>query len=887
MTKLFSKKLDSATLAEDLVKEATIGAIARLADDERKWPTQIHGEMLKHLPYLADYDVEIVLDRVEPEAGAALGYAQVRNRTMSSPQDRASRPGNVLRVPIIVNDRKLDSFFVFEAGGEVYPLSEDRIQQAMLNPTPFDTDSTTIPRSSDTLQDLFPPYQQRMGFGRVVDGASRGHSAVKSASVARIGRNASALRTIGSTTAAGGTFGAIGGAVQGAANTKPGENKIKGALSGARKGGLMGLGAGAAVGAGGVGITRALGKTAAITGVHFPEQVLLDENLTNAERKAILARYLRTKAKEEPSGYLKPTLIGAGLGAGLGAVGGLGFPLSGKSGNPKDYAFGALAGAGGGATIGAGLGALTAAEDRRNIRIARRALADPKAMEDLLSKYRDHYDSELGIGSRFREPKTASISSAIMGAGRKLISPGRVGSAYRRSGAIGSAIGTGVGGVGGAVAGAATAGPDNRLGGALAGGMGGAALGAGVGGAAGVGRMAVQRATKAKGLMAARQAQRAAPVTAKAAPAAAAPVAQATQAAPVAAKVRSPGRQRVEMTRNQTQPQLVRFGTPMGTVGRQTNFHQGRSVQTPLRANPSGRIELRKEQLQKFGSTRIPLATAGLGALLVGGQQAFSTENRMRNVMDQARIEALKKGLPASEVRALRNEMAAELLARSAGGALVGGVLGGAAGLTAPRGYDALKNLAKSSTTARAAQDIGAATRKATKTVGRDVGEGMGEGIRRGVFGTSKAASMLMRTGLGAGIGGAAGTVTGYALPSKQEDKLRNTLRGAGAGTLSGAAVGAASKPIGLGISRFRDASKMRAAAKTMKRNVGATNKTPDFMTKNQWENLSPEKRELLAKRIVGSKIRGPVAQKQTAPLAEELASARKSFASKAQTKKD
>lgn len=160
--------------------EKTAMAIARLPNDSKKWGPFLHTQILRWVPYLAEHDIEIVLDHIDPEAGAALGYVQVRNRTRARPQDNASRAGNVLRIPIIVQDRKLEKFLVFEAGGQLYPLTEQRVEQAMLSPSPFDTDVRRVPRAASLVDQLYPPYQQRQGFGRVVEPGSAGLTKISS-----------------------------------------------------------------------------------------------------------------------------------------------------------------------------------------------------------------------------------------------------------------------------------------------------------------------------------------------------------------------------------------------------------------------------------------------------------------------------------------------------------------------------------------------------------------------------------------------------------------------------------------------------------------------------------------------------------------------------------
>jgi len=170
-----------ARTAEDLFSSKEAAALSRVPDDEKKWPAHVFSELCKEFPFMTQYDLEVVLDRLDPEAGAALGYVQVLNKTMSRPQDAATQAGNVLRVPIIIQDRRLQKFYIFEAGGQTYPLTEDRIQQAMLNPLVFDTDASRVPPSPGLLDQLYPPYQQRNGFGRVTEPAALGLSKLSSA----------------------------------------------------------------------------------------------------------------------------------------------------------------------------------------------------------------------------------------------------------------------------------------------------------------------------------------------------------------------------------------------------------------------------------------------------------------------------------------------------------------------------------------------------------------------------------------------------------------------------------------------------------------------------------------------------------------------------------
>ena len=151
------------------------GSLARMPDDEKKWPAHLLSEIHKALPFVSDYDVDLSLDRLDPEAGAALGYAMLRNKSVKNvPMEDISKPSNRVRVPIIIQDRMLQPFHTFELGGGVYPLTPERLEAAMLNPSVFDSDVKRVPASASLVDNLYPPYQQRQGFGRVSEPSATG-----------------------------------------------------------------------------------------------------------------------------------------------------------------------------------------------------------------------------------------------------------------------------------------------------------------------------------------------------------------------------------------------------------------------------------------------------------------------------------------------------------------------------------------------------------------------------------------------------------------------------------------------------------------------------------------------------------------------------------------
>ena len=166
--------------AELLSKEAA--AIARMPDDDKRWPAQVLSEIHKQLPFMSKYDVDIEMTRVEPEAGYALGYAILRNKTgRQRAEEQLGKPTNKLRVPVIVADRMLQPFHVFEIGGKVYPLTQDRVESAMMNPAMFDG-AADPPGTRSLLDQIYPPFQHRQGYGMMSgDRSTQGVSKLSSA----------------------------------------------------------------------------------------------------------------------------------------------------------------------------------------------------------------------------------------------------------------------------------------------------------------------------------------------------------------------------------------------------------------------------------------------------------------------------------------------------------------------------------------------------------------------------------------------------------------------------------------------------------------------------------------------------------------------------------
>jgi len=172
--------------AELLEKQAA--AVARMPDDDKRWPAQVLSEMHKQLPFLSRFDVDIEMTRVEPEAGYAIGYAMLRNKTgKQRAAEELGKPTNKIRVPVIVADRLLQPFHVFEVGGKTYPLTQGRLESAMMNPSMFDGISDP-PGTQSLLDQIYPPFQHRQGYGMMSgDRATTGLSKLSSAPIKTAG----------------------------------------------------------------------------------------------------------------------------------------------------------------------------------------------------------------------------------------------------------------------------------------------------------------------------------------------------------------------------------------------------------------------------------------------------------------------------------------------------------------------------------------------------------------------------------------------------------------------------------------------------------------------------------------------------------------------------
>lgn len=140
-----------------------------LPEDPNAWPKEILQELYKQVPYIADFQPHIEMDRVDGEKGYGMGHVEVMNQTeiqQGTPTDQMAAAGvRVIRIPIIIKNNKLYPFDILVTdNSKIIPLTESRLRQAIFRPQAFDVTSKT-PGDQSMIGQLYPPYRQNYGFG--------------------------------------------------------------------------------------------------------------------------------------------------------------------------------------------------------------------------------------------------------------------------------------------------------------------------------------------------------------------------------------------------------------------------------------------------------------------------------------------------------------------------------------------------------------------------------------------------------------------------------------------------------------------------------------------------------------------------------------------------
>lgn len=141
----------------------------KLSDNTEAWQQEITSEMFRQLPYLSDYSVNVMLDKVDQDKGFAFGKANVGN-IQESPE-KGQDPRNIA-VPLIVKERMLKPFDILMSEGKSQPLSEERLRKHLFKSQPFELTSRK-PTDKSMVDKLQPPTRSHLnanvssgGFGK-------------------------------------------------------------------------------------------------------------------------------------------------------------------------------------------------------------------------------------------------------------------------------------------------------------------------------------------------------------------------------------------------------------------------------------------------------------------------------------------------------------------------------------------------------------------------------------------------------------------------------------------------------------------------------------------------------------------------------------------------
>jgi len=141
----------------------------KLSDNVDNWQKEVSSEIYKFLPFLSNYTVNVIFQRVNPERGYAFGSAEV-----TTPTDQPSAEGPKVIIPIIVKDRLMAPADIFLFEDKAFPMSEQRVSEALFDGRTFEP-STRKPVDQGMVDQLHPPIRTNYGYGSgVTTGAAAG-----------------------------------------------------------------------------------------------------------------------------------------------------------------------------------------------------------------------------------------------------------------------------------------------------------------------------------------------------------------------------------------------------------------------------------------------------------------------------------------------------------------------------------------------------------------------------------------------------------------------------------------------------------------------------------------------------------------------------------------
>lgn len=152
-----------------LTFEEKTAAEVVLPEDPNSWPEEVMQELFKQVPFVSDFEPQVVMEKVDAERGFGFGHILVQNKTEiqqgASPESLDSAGVKQARIPVVIKDRKLFPLdTVLTTDSKVLPLTETRLRQAIFRPSAFDITGRS-PGDHSLVGQLYPPFRQNYGFG--------------------------------------------------------------------------------------------------------------------------------------------------------------------------------------------------------------------------------------------------------------------------------------------------------------------------------------------------------------------------------------------------------------------------------------------------------------------------------------------------------------------------------------------------------------------------------------------------------------------------------------------------------------------------------------------------------------------------------------------------
>jgi hypothetical protein len=99
-----------------------------LSDSVDNWQPEIASVAHQQAPFLSDYSVNVLLDKVDADNNAAYGNIEVKNKFDAPNVNKDDRS---VKIPIVVHDKHLKPFDIMSSNGKFSPLSESKLKELL------------------------------------------------------------------------------------------------------------------------------------------------------------------------------------------------------------------------------------------------------------------------------------------------------------------------------------------------------------------------------------------------------------------------------------------------------------------------------------------------------------------------------------------------------------------------------------------------------------------------------------------------------------------------------------------------------------------------------------------------------------------------------------